>query len=87
MAPELTTTERTAALDKSTALNGQHPDGDVEACALCGHAVPAKDLRVHLETDRDEIRGYVLSLIRNANPGWVESDGACAKCLEYYSRL
>ena len=57
------------------------------ACPLCGDLVPAEDLRAHLRTDDDEIRNYVLSLIRTNHPQWVESDGTCAKCVEYYRRL
>ena len=30
---------------------------------------------------------FPLTTIRNSNPEWVESDGACAKCLDYYSQL
>ena len=87
MAFPLTTTDNTGASHTSEARNARRPGQAAEACPLCGDSVPSKELRAHLDSDGDEIRRYVLSLIRNSNPEWVESDGACAKCLDYYSRL
>ena len=30
---------------------------------------------------------YVLERIKEDHPDWVESDGACPQCLEYYKNL
>ena len=30
---------------------------------------------------------YLLGLIESEHPDWVESDGACTKCIEYYYSL
>ena len=56
-------------------------------CPLCGAAVATDELRAHIQTDSEEIRSYVLSVIRTNHPKWVESDGSCAKCWEYYENL
>ena len=69
------------------ARQGARADVAAADCPLCGEAVLADELRAHVQTDRDEIRRYVLSVIRTSNPEWVESDGSCAKCWEYYRNL
>jgi hypothetical protein len=30
---------------------------------------------------------WVLALIRNQHPEWVEEDCSCSKCIEYYESL
>jgi len=30
---------------------------------------------------------YAIKMIKQDHPGWVEKDGACPKCLEYYNKL
>lgn len=30
---------------------------------------------------------YVIKRIKDDHPDWIEKDGACPKCLEYYSNL
>lgn len=30
---------------------------------------------------------YIIERIKKDHPEWVEKDGACPKCLEYYKRL
>ena len=47
-------------------------------CTLCGEE--AEDLYTIAEK-------YVLDLIESEHPEWVESDGACRKCVEYYNAL
>ena len=56
-------------------------------CPLCGEGLAADELQAHVQTDSEEIRRYVLSVIRTSHPEWVESDGSCAKCWEYYRNL
>ena len=47
-------------------------------CTLCNE--PADDLYLVAEQ-------YVLSIIKEEHPEWVEQDGACKKCLEHYQAL
>lgn len=30
---------------------------------------------------------YVLDVIKSEHPEWVEQDGTCEKCIQYYSAL
>ena len=30
---------------------------------------------------------YMLEIIKNEHPEWVEKDGSCARCMEYYQQL
>lgn len=30
---------------------------------------------------------YLMERIKKDHPGWVERDGACPKCVEYYEKL
>ena len=47
-------------------------------CKLCN-----KDV----DNLNDEIEHAVMELIKKENPEWVEADGACNECLNYYSDL
>ncbi len=47
-------------------------------CTLCGQE--ADELYLIAEK-------YVLDLIASEHPEWVDSDGACRKCVEYYNAL
>lgn len=47
-------------------------------CQLCENEV------TELQTIAED---YVLDLIEAEHPEWVESDGACIKCIEYYYAL
>ena len=47
-------------------------------CKLCGKQ--CDDLN-------HEIEHLVMQMIKNENPQWVESDGACKRCIQYYSDL
>ncbi len=62
-------------------------DAGLVDCPLCEVAVTADELRAHVKRDSEEIRQYVLSVIRTNHPKWVESDGSCEKCWEYYENL
>ncbi len=50
----------------------------MELCKLCGKESGALE---------HEIEQSVIRMIKNANPDWVEKDGGCAKCIEYYEGL
>ena len=43
----------------------------------------------HTETDNlyFELEGMVINMIRKENPNWIESDGGCKRCVEYYKNL
>ena len=34
-----------------------------------------------------EIELMVIEMIKKQNPQWIDSDGACSKCINYYSSL
>ena len=52
------------------------------ACSICGMDVPAASLEIHRLAEE-----YILERIRVEHPEWVEADGACPKCLEFYEAL
>ena len=51
-------------------------------CSICGATVRPEDAEVHILAE-----DWVIEQIRSAHPQWVESDGACPKCLELYRNL
>ena len=62
---------------------GSDSDGRTPAlCSICGGAVRPEDAEVHILAE-----DWVIEQIRVANPEWVESDGACPKCIELYRNL
>jgi len=50
----------------------------MENCMLCEEDAPSLD---------EKIDDLVMDMIKRNNPKWVESDGACAKCVVYYENL
>ena len=48
-------------------------------CSVCGKKVPG-DMMVYM----DHTERHVIDLIKMDHPEWVEKDGACRKCVEYY---
>lgn len=50
-----------------------------KVCPLCKKEIEEKLLKLH--TRREKL---IIDLIKKRNPGWVEEDGACPRCLEYY---
>jgi hypothetical protein len=56
-------------------------------CPLCGESIPSSEMRSHVEKDTRELRESAVNLIRRNHPQWVEEDGACSKCWEYYEAL
>lgn len=54
-------------------------------CPLCGSLVPISQIRVHaIEDDKRFKEGMLIARIKADHPEWVETDGACPKCIEYY---
>ena len=56
-------------------------------CPICGESVETRELRRHINSDEQEIRNYTLDLIKSSHADWVEENGACPKCWEYYKSL
>ena len=50
-------------------------------CPVCKNVVEG-DLKKYV----DHTEEHVLDIIKGKNPHWVEKDGVCPKCLEYYKR-
>ena len=54
-------------------------------CPLCGENVKAGEIRAHAVLDDERFReGLVIARIKQDHPEWVEADGACGQCLEFY---
>ena len=56
-------------------------------CPMCEQELPVSLLGSHIESEQKDIRGYIMEQIKKAHPKWVEKDGACPKCWEYYRKL
>lgn len=56
-------------------------------CPLCEQDMPQSLLGKHIESEKKDIRSFVMNQIKKAHPKWVEKDGACPKCWEYYRDL
>ncbi len=50
----------------------------MKACKLCG---------TEAQRLNQELEDIVINMIKQEHPEWVESDGACQRCLEYYDKL
>ncbi len=50
----------------------------MDKCTLCNNEV---DSLTHFAEQ------WLLETIKDKNPHWVEADGACSKCIEYYKGL
>lgn len=48
-------------------------------CAACGE-VFSHDLLVYV----DHTEKHIVDLLKHDHPEWVEKDGICRQCLEYY---
>jgi hypothetical protein len=51
-------------------------------CPVCGKVSEEDMIRLC-----EEAQGWIIDTIRRAHPDWVEKDGSCSKCLEYYKKL
>jgi len=48
-------------------------------CPLCSDTVDKLLYRFHIDDERN-----ILEKIKSQNPLWVEHDGACSRCVDYY---
>jgi len=56
-------------------------------CPLCSEIVPMKELRSHAASDDQRFKdGMLIARIKQDHPEWVEADGACPQCIEYYRK-
>lgn len=51
-------------------------------CPLCNKVMEEPIVDVCTEAYR-----YVIERIKDDHPDWVEEDGACPKCWEFYKKL
>ena len=51
-------------------------------CSLCGSSVPKESFYAHRKMEK-----AIIDLIKKKNPKWVETDGSCVRCYEYYRTL
>lgn len=47
-------------------------------CTLCNNTVDSLE---------HEIEQLLIEMIKEKNAEWVEADGACTKCIDYYKTL
>jgi hypothetical protein len=50
-------------------------------CSLCGNVVE-DDLKVFVE----HTESHIVDVIKEKHPDWIQDDGMCSKCLEYYKK-
>ncbi len=50
-------------------------------CPVCG-----KNLKEDLPEYMDHTEKHIIDVIKEKHPEWVEKDGLCHKCLEYYKK-
>lgn len=50
-------------------------------CPVCGKKV-ASDLKAYI----GHTEGHIVDIIKTRHPEWIEKDGLCDKCLDYYRR-
>ena len=50
-------------------------------CPVCAKAV-SEDLRAYI----DHTESHIIDVIRKKHPEWIEKDGLCHKCLDYYKK-
>ncbi len=56
-------------------------------CPLCGEVITDAELLIHAVKHDQQFRdGKIIARIKQDHPEWVESDGACPKCIEYYQQ-
>ena len=48
-------------------------------CSLCKQSVSGDLMVYKLHTDN-----HIVDLVKDDHPEWIESNGLCRKCLEYY---
>ena len=50
-------------------------------CAVCGDSA-SEELQQYI----DHTERHIIDIIKKKHPEWVEKDGLCRKCLDYYKK-
>jgi len=50
-------------------------------CPTCGKKMPREIKVVYPHTE-----DHIVEVIKEKHPGWVEKDGICQKCYQYYQK-
>ncbi len=50
----------------------------MQRCSLCGKQADI----VHIEAEQ-----YILDVIKKDHPEWVNKNGSCKACMDYYKKL
>ncbi len=50
-------------------------------CSVCNQVVDGD-----LVAFQDHTEDHIIDVIKSKNPDWVESDGVCQKCVEYFRK-
>lgn len=53
-----------------------------DVCSICGEPVQDKAKNLHYLAEK-----WLIEQIKKDHPDWVESEGLCPKCVEYYLKL
>jgi hypothetical protein len=56
-------------------------------CPLCNEDVPATLLYDHQAEEKRSAVEYTLSIIKQRQPEWTETDPVCQLCWDYYRNL
>jgi hypothetical protein len=50
-------------------------------CLVCGRE-ETTDFREYVK----HTEGHIIEMIKQKHPAWIDKDGVCRKCAEYYRR-
>ncbi|MCI0445760.1 hypothetical protein L0244_22800 [bacterium] len=57
------------------------------ACPLCQALFKHEDLKAHYMEESLELKNLTMEIIQVQHPGWVQEDGSCRQCWDYYRSL
>lgn len=63
-------------------MNGQRGASTADRCPRCGKTIQAPMLLAHAKAEE-----YLIELIKRDHPEWVQPDGTCSRCSNYYRVL
>jgi 5-methylcytosine-specific restriction endonuclease McrA len=53
----------------------------VHTCSVCGEKIEGG-----VTAFIDHTEAHIISRIKETHPDWVEDDGLCARCLDYFRK-
>jgi DNA-binding response OmpR family regulator len=77
----------TAIARNRIGLRTNHRSHRTFTCPLCQEPFHLEELPEHIQGEQTSIRDYTIEMIKTLNPNWVEKDGSCARCWEFYADL